>query len=184
MLFLPVDGRTARGAPATPYLKEADMTRTLRLNLHRIAQFSLLLLVAALIATAANAADAGRVKVVKGDVQIERDGKNTAASVGMPVQVGDTVKTGTDGSIGISFQDDSLLSVGPNSVLSVDRFVFDRTTHKGEFDTSLKRGTLTAVSGKLVKEQPESMRVKTPVAIMGVRGTEFAVKVADKDSVK
>jgi hypothetical protein len=156
------------------------MARTLKLNVQRIAQISTLLLIAALIATAANAADAGRVKVVKGAVEIERDGKSTAAGVGMPVRVGDTIKTGTDGSVGITFQDDSLLSIGPNSVLSVDRFVFDNTTHKGEFDTSLKRGTLAAVSGKLVKEQPESMRVKTPAAIMGVRGTEFAVKVADK----
>ncbi|MGH8631212.1 MAG: FecR family protein [Burkholderiales bacterium] len=160
------------------------MIRTLKPNLQRIAELSLLILVAAFIATAANAADAGRVKVVKGAVQIERDGKSATATVGTPVQVGDTIKTGANGSVGITFQDDSLLSVGPNSVLSVDRFVFDNTTHKGEFDTSLKRGTLTAVSGKLVKEQPESMRVKTPAAIMGVRGTEFAVKVADRDSGK
>lgn len=158
------------------------MTRTFKLDLRRIAELSLLLVVAAFIATAANAADAGRVKVVKGAVEIERDGKNIAAAVGTPVQVGDAIKTGADGSVGITFQDDSLLSVGPNSVLSVDRFVFDNTTHKGEFDTSLKRGTLTAVSGKLVKERPESMRVKTPAAIMGVRGTEFAVKVADKQA--
>jgi hypothetical protein len=156
------------------------MTVTLELSPQRIAQFSLLLLLGAFIATVANAADAGRVKVVKGAAQIERDGKESVASVGMAVRVGDTIKTGADGSIGITFQDDSLLSVGPNSILSVDRFVFDSTTHKGEFDTSLKRGTLSAVSGKLVKEQPESMRVKTPAAIMGVRGTEFAVKVADK----
>ena len=180
MLFFPADGRTARGAPATPYLKEAGMIVTLRLSPQRIAQFSLLLLIGALVAALSHAADAGRVKVVKGTAQIERDGKATPASVGMPVRVGDTIRTEADGSIGVTFQDDSLLSMGPNSVLSVDRFVFDNTTHKGEFDTSLKRGTLTAVSGKLVKEQPESMRVRTPAAVMGVRGTEFAVKVADK----
>lgn len=154
------------------------MARTLELNMQRIVRFSILLLIAALIATGAHAADAGRVKVVKGTVQVEREGKSFAATVGMPVRVGDVITTGAGGSVGITFQDDSLLSIGPDSVLSVDRFVFDNTTHKGEFETSLKRGTLAAVSGKLVKEQPESMRVKTPTAIMGVRGTEFAVKVA------
>jgi hypothetical protein len=168
-----------RHAPTTPFPVEQNMTRTVQLNLQRLVQFSVLLLLAALIATTAHAADAGKVKVVKGNATIERDGKRIPATVGAPVRVGDTIVTGDDGSIGLTFQDDSLLSTGPNSALSIDRFVFDSTTHKGEFDSSLKRGTLAAVSGKLVKEQPESMRVRTPAAIMGVRGTEFTVKVAD-----
>jgi hypothetical protein len=155
------------------------MTRTLQSRSQLIVQMAIMLLLAACYAISALAADAGRIKVVKGTVQIERDGKRIAAAVGTPVLVGDTLITGGDGRVGVTFRDDSLLSTGPNSVLSIDRFVFDSTTHKGEFESSLKRGTLTAVSGKLVKEQPESMRVKTPAAIMGVRGTEFAVKVAD-----
>ena len=65
----------------------------------------------------------------------------------------------------------------------IERFVFDSTTHKGEFDTALKKGTLAVVSGKIVKQSPEAMRVKTPAAIMGVRGTEFVVKV-DESATK
>ena len=61
--------------------------------------------------------------------------------------------------------------------LVIERFVFDSTTHQGEFDTRLKKGTLAVVSGKIVKQSPEAMRIKTPAAIMGVRGTEFIVKV-------
>jgi hypothetical protein len=95
----------------------------------------------------------------------------------------DTVKTGPNGSVGITFQDNSLLSAGPNSELVIERFVFDSTTHKGEFDTALKKGTLAVVSGKIVKQSPEAMRVKTPAAIMGVRGTEFVVKV-DESATK
>jgi hypothetical protein len=123
--------------------------------------------------------EAGRVKVSKGEVHIERDGKRMAALVGTTIQASDTVLTGADGSVGITFHDNSLLSAGPNSELVIDKFVFDSTTHKGEFDTSLKKGTLAVVSGKIVKQSPEAMRIRTPAAIMGVRGTEFVVKVDD-----
>jgi hypothetical protein len=145
--------------------------------------FSFLLLLCALVALPALAGEAGRVKVSKGEVQIERDGKRLPAPVGAVIQARDTVRTGPDGSVGITFQDNSLLSAGPNSELVIERFVFDSTTHKGEFDTALKKGTLAVVSGKIVKQSPESMRVKTPAAIMGVRGTEFVVKV-DESATK
>jgi len=145
--------------------------------------FGFLLLLCAVVALPSLAAEAGRIKVSKGEVQIERDGKRLPAPVGATVQVRDTVKTGPDGSVGITFQDNSLLSAGPNSELVIERFVFDSTTHKGEFDTVLKKGTLAVVSGQIVKQSPEAMRVKTPAAIMGVRGTEFVVKV-DESATK
>jgi hypothetical protein len=95
------------------------------------------------------------------------------------VLAGDVVTTGTDGSVGITFADNTLLSAGPNSVLSIDRFVFDSTTHQGSFESSLRRGTLAVVSGKLAKQSPEAMKVKTPAAMLGVRGTEFLVRTGD-----
>ena len=69
-------------------------------------------------------------------------------------------------------------SRGPNSVLAIDRYAFDTTTHAGRFDASLKKGTLAVISGKMVKQSPDAMRVHTPTSIMGVRGTEFVVRVA------
>jgi len=158
------------------------MTKVLTLQ-RDFLMFSFLLLLCALVALPALAGEAGRVKVSKGEVQIERDGKRLPAPVGAIIQARDTVKTGPDGSVGITCQDDSLLSAGPNSELVIERFVFDSTTHKGEFDTALKKGTLAVVSGKIVKQSPEAMRVKTPAAIMGVRGTEFVVKV-DESATK
>lgn len=130
----------------------------------------------------AAAEDAGHIKVSKGAVQIERTGKRLPAQVGLGIQQGDVVITGANGSVGITFRDNSLVSVGPDSVLAIDRFVFDSTTHQGAFDSSLKQGTLAVVSGKLAKQSPEAMKVKTPAAILGVRGTEFLVRTgATKD---
>ena len=87
----------------------------------------------------------------------------------------DVVKTGADGSVGITMTDNSLLSAGPNSVLSLDRYEFDSTTNQGRFDASLRSGTLAVVSGRIAKQSPDAMTVRTPSAILGVRGTEFVV---------
>ncbi len=125
----------------------------------------------------AAAPDAGRVKTAKGTVSIERAGQRMPATIGMPVQEKDVVTTGADGSVGITFTDNSMLSAGPNSVLALDRYAFDSATGKGTLEANLAKGTLAAVSGKMVKKSPESMKIRTPAAIMGVRGTEFVVKV-------
>jgi hypothetical protein len=141
--------------------------------------FGVLVAIAALaIAGAAAADDAGRVKVLKGAVTIERAGQSLPATVGMRLQEGDVIKTGRDGSAGVTFNDDSLLSIGPDSALAIDRFAFDSTTHAGRFDASLRQGTLSAVSGKIAKQSPEAMKVRTPSTILGVRGTEFVVRAA------
>lgn len=134
--------------------------------------------VLALAATGlARAEDIGQIKVSKGMVQLERDGERLPAAVGMGIRQSDILITGADGSAGVTFSDNSLLSTGPNSVLVVDKYTFDSTTHAGQFDASLRKGTLAVVSGKMVKQTPGSMRVRTPAAIMGVRGTEFVVQV-------
>jgi hypothetical protein len=132
------------------------------------------------VAFPALAADVGQVKVSKGSVQIERNGAKMAAPVGASVQASDVIMTGADGSAGITFTDNSLVSVGPNTVFAIDKYRFDSTTHAGEFEGSLKKGRLAAISGKMVKASPESMKIRTPSAIMGVRGTEFVVQV-DED---
>jgi hypothetical protein len=133
----------------------------------------------AAFAAAAWAQDIGQVKTITGAVHLEREGKRLPVQVGTAVRQSDTLVTGADGTVGVTFTDNSLLSAGPNSVLALDRYAFDTTTHAGQFDATLKKGTLAVVSGKMVKQSPDAMRVHTPTSIMGVRGTEFVVKVND-----
>jgi len=141
----------------------------------------ILTLLAAVFAAASAAVcyanDVGQIKNLRGTVHLERDGQRLAAAPGMGVKQADVLVTGADGTVGVTFLDNSLLSLGPRSTLAIDRYSFDSTTHDGQFDTSLKRGTLAVVSGRIVQRSPEAMRVRTPSAIMGVRGTEFVVKV-------
>jgi hypothetical protein len=119
----------------------------------------------------------GMLKTSTGDVRIERKGQLLPAPVGTRVEAADVVRTGKDGSAGISFVDQSRLSLGPNSVLAIDRFEFDPTTHAGAFDSTLRRGTLSAISGKLAHQSPKAMTVRTRSTILAVRGTEFVVSV-------
>jgi hypothetical protein len=118
----------------------------------------------------ARAEDIAQIKVAKGSVFIERAGKRLPARVGTRVQTTDTIITGADGSVGISFVDNALLSMGPNSELAIDRYAFNSTTHEGTFDTSLRKGTLAVVSGKIAKQSPKAMKVRLPASILGLRG--------------
>lgn len=123
------------------------------------------------------AVEIGQVKVVKGSVTVERSGQAVPAEAGTRLQTSDVVRTGSDGSVGITMTDNSLLSAGPNSVLALDRYDFDSTTNQGRFDASLRRGTFAVVSGRLAKQSPDAMTLRTPTAVLGVRGTEFVVSV-------
>jgi len=125
---------------------------------------------------------AGMVKIAKGTVSIERDGKRQAAGVGMPVEVADRIRTGADGSVGVTLRDNTLLSAGPNSLVVIDKFAFDNTTQDGKLSVGIRRGTLSVASGKIAKKTPESVDFHTPTSVLGVRGTEFVVEVAgDRD---
>lgn len=132
-----------------------------------------------MLAAYAHAAEIGRIKVSAGTVQIERAGERLPARVDAGVHASDTIVTGANGSVGITFIDDSRVSAGPNSVLELSRFSFNRTTQAGSFDATVKRGTLAVVSGRIAKHSPEAMTVRTPTMILGVRGTEFIVYAGD-----
>lgn len=120
-------------------------------------------------------ADVGQIKFAKGQVSVERKGQTLPGQVGLALEAADVLKTGADGSVGITMRDNSLLSAGPNSILALERFEFDPTTSAGRFDARLQRGTLAVVSGRIAKQSPKAMSVRTPSAVLGVRGTEFVV---------
>lgn len=136
-------------------------------------------ILAAGLTVSAHAADIGQIKVATGQVAVERGGQILPGTVGLRLQRSDVIRTGVDGSIGVTMSDNSLLSAGPNSVLSLDVYSFDTTTHQGRFETSLRKGSLAVSSGSIAKQSPDAMKVRTPAAILGVRGTDFVVSVDD-----
>ena len=133
----------------------------------------------ALFAAPAGAVEIGQIKVAKGQVTVERKGEALPGRVGMRLEAADVLKTGDDGSVGITMADNSLLSAGPNSILSLDRFDFDPTSNQGRFDAQLQKGSLAVISGRMAKQSPDAMTVRTPTANLGVRGTEFVLSADD-----
>ena len=132
-----------------------------------------------LVTSAAAAAEIGQIKVSQGQVSIERNGRVLPGNVGTRLEIADVLRTGPDGSVGVTMSDDSLLSAGPNTILALDRYDFDAVTNQGRFDATLKKGSLAVISGRIAKQAPDAMTVHTPAAILGVRGTEFVVTASD-----
>ena len=122
-------------------------------------------------------AQIGQIKNITGQVFLLRNGVERSAKAGDLVEQTDVVTTGPKSSAGITFIDNSRLSMGPDSQIELKQFRFNATTHEGEFLADMHRGTLAIVSGQIAKRSPDAMRVKTPTTILGVRGTTFAVKI-------
>lgn len=135
--------------------------------------FSAALLLAGQLALAAD--EAGVVKVSKGQVSVERNQQQMAAPVGTRILSNDRVLTGADGSVGITLRDHTVLSAGPNSTVDLNKFSFDSTTHVGVIDASVRRGTLSVISGKIAKASPDAVRFSAPGMTLGVRGTSFII---------
>jgi len=132
-----------------------------------------------LVAGPLAAENIAQIKNSKGTVMVERGSQRLVGASGTRLQQSDVVRTGSDGSVGITFTDNTMMSAGPNSVIALDRYTFNSTTHEGRIEASLRSGTLSVVSGKIAKQSPDAMTVRTPATILGVRGTEFFVQVGE-----
>jgi hypothetical protein len=128
---------------------------------------------------AASDGPAGSVKTIKGAASIVRQEKIIPAESGEKIFEGDILRTEADGSLGVIFKDDTLLSLGPNSELVIDGFLFAPAKGKLSFVVRMLKGTAAYLSGISAKLSPESVRFETPVASVGIRGTKFVVKVDD-----
>jgi hypothetical protein len=132
------------------------------------------------IPSTARAADnppIAQVKTVTGQVVIQRSGRRLPAKIGDPLFEKDIIETGPDGGIGITFVDNTVFSTGPNSQLALDEFQFDSNNFRGSMLADMRQGTLAVVSGDITRSSPGAMKIKTPTAVLGVRGTTFAVQV-------
>ena len=119
----------------------------------------------------------GSVKTVRGEAFVDRGGEVLPANPGILVHATDTLRTGNDGSLGVLFRDDSILSIGPDSVFELKEFRFEPAEHRFGFLGKIVRGTASYLSGLMGKLSPESVRFETPEATIGIRGTKFAVQV-------
>jgi hypothetical protein len=146
----------------------------------RTAQITVPLLALLLLGVPAARADdtpIAQIKTEAGAVHATRDGKQVDLKAGDELYEKDVIDTGADGTIGLTFTDNSVLSLGPNSEVALSEYRFDSSNFNGAMTTDIRKGTLTMVSGDIARSSPTAMKVRTPTAILGVRGTSFAVDV-------
>lgn len=142
---------------------------------------TILLICAGLFALTCQAADvAGTVKSVKGQAHIERGSDRIHVAVGTHLHAQDRLVSGPASHVGITLSDSTLLTAGPNSIIELSQYAFDRSTHVGRMDTIVKQGTMAVVSGQIAKSAPDQVVFRTNTVTLGVRGTEFIIDVDDE----
>jgi hypothetical protein len=120
---------------------------------------------------------AGRIKIASGSVFIVRGGALLTAQAGQAIFEADSLRTGADGRLGLTLKDDTRVSLGPGSEVRVDRFVYAPAEGRMGLVLNVVRGVIAYVSGRIAKLSPDSIRLETPAAVMGVRGTTLALRV-------
>lgn len=131
------------------------------------------------IAVAAEPEAIGTVKYLAGSAAIRQGGQSTGAAVGSPVRLNDTLATDPEASIGVTIKDGTLLSLGPDSEMVIDELVYDPARKNVGLNVNVLHGTFSYLSGRIAKINPEAVTVKTPTAVIGIRGTRFLLSVAE-----
>jgi hypothetical protein len=141
----------------------------------RSAFFGMFLIISGASAGAQDAV-IGHVKSVEGIVTETHGQVTWEAEPGSPVYEGDTLRTFWNGEVGVTFKDDTRISLGPSSRLTIPKFVFSPSQQEYGFVLRLIAGSMQYLSGLTAKLSPGSMKIETPTATIGVRGTHFLAR--------
>ena len=101
--------------------------------------------------------------------------KNEILINGSKIFYGDTINVETNSNAQILFLDETVMTLGENTELTIDDFVYDPQTNDGNFVTNIKSGIVKTISGKISEKNPDNLEIKIPNGSLGVRGTEFLV---------
>ena len=134
--------------------------------------------------TDAQADAVGRLTLVEGRVDILRGGQLPATPVKVDdgVQTGDVLRTKSLSKAQITFIDNSTLTISPESRVGIEAYMFDSAQNKRNAVVQLFQGLAHVVVSKVFKSAEPDFVVKTHTAIMGVRGTEFGIRLHPNSS--
>ncbi len=133
---------------------------------------------------ATSAPSIGTIVALTGHVFLETESGLIPLSQGDAITKGATIITKDDGRVEIRFEDNTVLSQAENSRISIDEYVYDKdNADASQFLLDMAQGTLRTVTGKIAEQNPDEFKVKSPLATIGIRGTEFWV-VSDEHGDK
>ena len=119
----------------------------------------------------------GIVKSVVGEVEIARGDRILKAEPNLKLFEGDTVQTGPNGKAGLILEDDTVISMGFNSKIAIKSFMFQPDEKKLSFIARIFQGTVSFLSGRITELAPNQVRIETPHATVGTRGTHVLIRV-------
>ena len=106
---------------------------------------------------------------------------NEKLSNGSKIFFGDTIISNQNSNAQILFLDQTILTLGEDTELTIDEFIYDPNSHDGSFVSNVKSGTVKFITGQISKKNPENLEVKFPSGTLGARGTEFVVLAENKN---
>jgi hypothetical protein len=146
--------------------------------MQRVCSTVLAAAIAAGLAAAPASARVGVTSVTDGEpVGLPPAGTERILRVGIDVQANERVTTRADDRAHVVFLDGTALTVGPNSVLVIDKYVYDPDRKAGEMALSATKGVFRFVGGTISKNS--EVTIKTPSATIGIRGGIATVEVAE-----
>ncbi len=120
--------------------------------------------------------EAAIVKTYKGQAHLLREGKEIPIEIGTQIFEKDTIRTEAHSLVGLIFKDNTRMSIGQKSEFTIEEYEFNLGEKKERFTTNLSKGSLECVTGLISKVNPETFKLKTKTATMGIRGTHFIVE--------
>ena len=109
--------------------------------------------------------------------------KNEKLITGSKIYFGDTIIVSEQSNAQILLLDETALTIGEKSELTIDDFVYDPQTKVGKIVSNIKVGTVRVITGEISKQNPDNLEVNIPTGSVGARGTEFIVVTeSDKKS--
>jgi hypothetical protein len=144
-----------------------------------VSMFLTLLVLRGAAAPASGAEPVGFVRNAEGAAVVRRAGADLVAREGLVLVEGDVVRTAPDGRLGVLFHDDTRVGLGPASEVKIIRFRFQPNRDDLAFVLGIARGAVSYTSGKIAALGLRHVRIETPVGIVGVRGTAFAVRIVE-----
>lgn len=128
--------------------------------------------------TANDESPVGAVDEVKGNATVTRaDGTVETITNGTPIYQGDIIETDASGAVNIVFLDETSMAVSANARLAIDEYTFDPATESGTTNFSVLRGLFVFTSGLIGRDDPDDVKIETPVGSIGIRGTIIAGEI-------
>lgn len=121
----------------------------------------------------------GHIQTVQGQALIQRAGATLPAAIGTELRKNDQIRTGKPAAVGIVLTDDTTISLGSNSELSLGDYAFEPKQSKFALSLKMIKGTFSYITGQIVRLSPDSARIQTPDATIAVRGTKLLVEIKD-----